>query len=156
MSEHNWQETATADGRPTVILGRERVTLDRLLDGEQVALAERSISFRCTSGGLIRATWRGVPLVEVLSAGDPPAETTHVLLESGDGHTACVTVAEATEGLLAVEQDGERLPSPRFVVPDVPGPRTVQGIRRIEAVELGPTEDRSDYESFRVDPYDPD
>lgn len=122
------------------------------LDGREVPLARfdattRTVGFECTSGRQIEHEWRGVPFEALLDAAGPPPETTHVLVEAGDGHRACVDLPAAIAGMLAVERDGEPLSGPRFVSPRVVGPRAVSDVTKVSFVVLEPDADPTDRES---------
>lgn len=134
---------------PVTIAGREEVPLDEVPDGALDRLAvERTVGFDCSSGRHVSGVWRGVPVVPLLEHAGLPGGTTHLVVEGADGQAACVPVREAARGLLAFERDGERLGAPRFVAPDVAGPRAVKDVRRIAAVELDPGDSRQAYERF--------
>lgn len=138
--------------RPVTIAGREEVTLAEVPDGALDRMAvERAVGFDCSSGRHVSGVWRGFPVVPLLEHAGLPGATTHLVVESADGQTGCVSIREATRGLLAFERDGERLETPRFVAPDVAGPRAVKDVRRIAAVELAPGDSRQTHERFTLD-----
>ena len=133
------------DGRSIEIAGRdvpigsfERVT--------------RTIGFECTSGRWIEHEWTGIPIDRLLAAAAGPAEATHIVVEAADGHTACIDLPSALEGLLAVERDGQRLDGPRFVSPRITGPRAVSEVARIDPVALAADERPTDRESMDLVP----
>lgn len=150
-------DDARHDGRlpslssPIRIVGEETATVgaDRLA---ALPMREREYEIVCSTGDRYTETWRGFPLFEVLEAAPtslPPA-TTHLLVDSDDGHRACVAIGPALEGVLAVGKNGESLADTagydtRFVAP-VEGPRTVKGVSRLEAVALESGEDPQEYE----------
>jgi DMSO/TMAO reductase YedYZ molybdopterin-dependent catalytic subunit len=112
---------------------------------------ERSFEIRCASGRRSMATWRGTPISAIVEGTAIPAETTHLVVASGDGYCACLDVHTALHGLLAVTRDGtpiDEADSPRFVAPDIEGIRMVKGVSTIEPVSLAPAEDPERFEAF--------
>lgn len=117
---------------------------------------EREIEIVCSTGDRYTERWQGVAIMDVLeteaaAAASIPAETTHLLVESADGHRACVALEDALDGLLAFGRDGTPLGAEadydsRFVAPGLTGPRTVKDVVRIEATTLEPGEDPESYE----------
>lgn len=105
--------------------------------------------YRCASGRRWGGRWRGPSVAAVLNAGAPAGRVTHVRLVD-DGYAACVPVRTLLDdGVLALADgdgplDAER--APRFVHPEVGSDRVVKGVERVEAVALGPSEDRRDHE----------
>ncbi len=125
------------------------------IDGTDVDLAElsvatRTIGFECSSGRWIEHEWTGIPIERLLSKGDVAPEATHVIVRAADGHTACVGLPAALDGMLAIEQDGERLTGPRFVSSGIVGPRAVSDVIGLESIELAPDEDPTDHESMNL------
>jgi hypothetical protein len=117
--------------------------------------ATRTIGFRCTSGDWIEAEWTGVPVARLIAAASVPSATTHLVVEATDDYRACLPIRACLDALLAF--DGKTTPAsdhqtaasdsfPRFVAPDVGGPRAVQSVARLAAVRLAANESRSDYE----------
>lgn len=108
-------------------------------------------TFRCASGDQIGGPWTGVRIAELLEAAAAPADTTHVAVASADGYRACVPVAAALDGLLAARRDSEACEgAPRFVAPDVAGPRTVKRVARVDALALPPDADPEDREELQL------
>lgn len=131
------------------IIGRRRATLDSLVDEEpNVAAVRRRIEFDCSSGRPITGTWTGFRILPLLERVGVPGGTTHLSVESTQGHAACVAIGGVMEGLLAFERDGAALDGLRFVAPDIVGPRAVKHVRRVEVVELAPGTDRSTLETI--------
>ena len=125
---------------PITVQGDERVSLS------PEALAslpteERTVTVACASGIRHTATWRGVPVIELLSAADVPDETTHVLVESEDGYRICVDIYAALDGMVAFFRDGTPIAAhepyeARFIAPDIEGARTAKAVAVLEARHL--------------------
>lgn len=119
--------------------------------------AGRALTFRCGTGETWGGHWRGVPLSVLLERSHPAPETTHILVEGAAGYVACVPVAKALDGLLALSRReggplSRSLPT-RLVVPGIPAARSVKDIRRIRAVALPPGTDPEEWErGVDVDP----
>lgn len=129
----------------------ERVTLESLVaQTPNLESIDQRIRFDCVSGSTIDATWKGFPFLPLLETVGIPGDTTHFTIESTDGQRGCISVQEAANGLIAYERDSELLDAPRFVAPDIMGPRAVKDIRSIEAVSLEPGEPRENYESITI------
>ncbi|MFD1647612.1 molybdopterin-dependent oxidoreductase [Haloarchaeobius litoreus] len=146
------QDSSAADGRDrttadVLVDGETPRSLDALLSTAGVGTVERTLGYDCLSRGLVDATWRGVPVRDLVEAVGLPDETTHLLVESRDGHRGCVPIGTALDGLLALERDGEPLSGPRFLAPQIEGPRAVKDVARLEPVALAPHEDRTAYET---------
>jgi hypothetical protein len=137
-----------------VRVGRDGDTLSELLEDPGVGTVERRLGYDCLSGDHVDATWRGVPVGDLLDAVDPPGETTHVVVESTDGYRGCVGVGVAVEGMIALERDGHTLDGARFLAPGVEGPRAVKQVVSLDPVSLDPGEDRAEYETVGYDPED--
>lgn len=115
--------------------------------------------FLCASGTRWGGRWRGVRLSAVVERAAVDPDATHVVARGRSGHAACVPVAEALDGLLAVERDGVPLPPtrrPRLVVPGVDAARTVKGVRELRFRRLGPGSDPTEYERLGYDDGDED
>lgn len=116
----------------------------------------RTVEIACASGSRHVSNWGGVAIPDLLSAGEVPAATTHLVIESTDGHTVCVGVEGAVAGLLAWARDGRPLVDEypyanRFVSPDVDGARTVKAVRRIETIALSADERPGDFETLATE-----
>jgi DMSO/TMAO reductase YedYZ molybdopterin-dependent catalytic subunit len=103
-----------------------------------------SASFLCGSGERWDGRWRGPALTTLLDRADPSPETTHLLVEGAGGYVACVPVATAYDGVVALERAeggplGREFPT-RLVVPGVEAARTVKDVRRVAATTLAPDE----------------
>lgn len=133
------------------VIGQSSRTIESLVADEEVAVVEREVAFECLSGATRRSTWTGFPVGDLLDGVDVPPDTTHLVVESSDGHRACVPTWTALDGLLAVECDGDPLDGPRFVASDVDGPRSVKDVRTIECLALPPGENPSAYERLTRD-----
>ncbi|MDZ5812092.1 molybdopterin-dependent oxidoreductase [Halorubrum sp. AD140] len=130
-------------------------------DAQPIALAdvdltgvdavERSITVRCATGRRSEAAWRGPPIAAVVERAAFPAETTHLVATSADGHRACLAVSAVLDGVLAVERDGTPIAEanrPRLVAPGIEGARTVKGVVAIEPLSLAPGEDPEEFEAL--------
>ncbi|WP_181690980.1 molybdopterin-dependent oxidoreductase [Natronomonas sp. LN261] len=116
---------------------------------ERFGLVDLACETRCGSGEPIEGHWRGIELVEVLGDIDPDA--THLLVESEDGFRVCVPVADAVEGILAVDRlDTEFSPEglPRLVSPSLSGTRLVRRVATIEGTRLSGSADPAAYEEL--------
>lgn len=112
-------------------------------------LVELPCETRCGSGDLIGGHWRGIELVELLDGID--ADATHLVVESEDGFRVCVPIADAVDGILAVDRlDTEFFPDglPRLVAPSLSGTRLVRRVVSIEGERLSPSEDPEAFEDL--------
>lgn len=130
-------------------------------DLDDLPFERRAVEITCASGSRYVSTWGGVAIPDLLSVGTVPPSTTHLVVESSDGHAACVGVEEAFEGLLAWSCDDRPLADDhsyanRFVSPAVAGVRTVKGVCRIEAVALSPADRPGDFETRATETPDPE
>lgn len=108
-------------------------------------------SFLCASGERWTDEWRGVPVSWLLERAPDDGEATHLRIHGAGDHVACVSLADAFDGILAVERSEDGLPPadrPRFVAPGVVAARTVKAVRELELIELTPDEDAEAYESL--------
>lgn len=104
---------------------------------------------RCLSGASIAGTWRGPPLLDLVSAVGAPGRATHLVAEAGDGHLVPLALADLTGGLLAGERvdgpggstDGPGPRLPRVVAPGLDGPHAVKNVVRIDLASLPPGTD---------------
>jgi DMSO/TMAO reductase YedYZ molybdopterin-dependent catalytic subunit len=123
------------------------------LDYEDLsALPQTSVtaSFLCGSGERWSGRWRGPPLSVLLERADPSPETTHVLVEGAGGYVACIPVASALDGVIALgraadDSLGRTFPT-RLVVPGVEAARTVKDVRRVAATVLASDESPAEVE----------
>lgn len=139
-----------------------------LIEAESAAVVDRStfdalptstrrIEVVCNGGDRFEARWIGVSLPALLEVAAVPERTTHVLVESADGYRVCVDVPTAFDAMIAVGRDGRPLTDAdgyesRFVGEDVPGPRAVRDVRRIETVSLAPGDRPDSYEDLQLAP----
>jgi len=127
---------------------------------EQALVCER-VGFECASGDWIERAYVGVSAFEILTDADLPAETTHFRLEAVDGIAACIPVDAVEHALLVLaDRPGETTagidpatvtidgPYPRFVSPDIVGPRAIKQLAVIEPLSLDAGEEPNDYESL--------
>jgi len=138
-----------ADGVPpiTLVAGADR----RVVDPSDAPRRTVTDSFLCASGERWRGEWRGIPVAWVLERAPGDGEATHLRIRGAGDHVACVSLADAFEGVLAVERIDGRLPTtdrPRFIAPGVVAMRTVKAVRRVELLELAPDEDAAAYEAL--------
>ena len=121
---------------------------------ESLPTVERAMRYECASAGRRSGRWRGIPLGDLLAWAPIRPDATHLLVESRDGHAACVAVQNAINGLLALEvveppgTDDATGPSagpadgwPRLIAPGIAAAKTVKAVRRIEAFRCGPDQD---------------
>lgn len=130
-------------------------------DLAELPFRRRSVEFVCTTGRRETATWGGAPFADLLSFGEVPPATTHLVIETADGYAACVEVEAVLDGLLAWSRDGRRIAdenpyATRFVSPAVDGVRFVKGVARVEPVTLSRDEDPADYETVGSESSDAD
>jgi len=143
-----------ADPEAVLVAGETPVSLPDSVEAaaEQFEAATRTIGFECASGDWLEAEWTGVPLDPVLNAASLPPETTHVLAEAADGYRACVAVWDLDGAMVAYDAaDRPDVDFPRFVSPEVDGPRAIKNLASIRPVELAPHEDPQDYEDLSLD-----
>ncbi|TYL36683.1 molybdopterin-binding oxidoreductase [Natronococcus pandeyae] len=136
--------------RPIHLVGDRQVTVTEA-DLVELPLRSREIEIVCATGDRYTERWQGIPIPELLDLMDPSPETTHLLVDSRDGHRVCIDVETALEGLLAVARDDDPLSTigdyeTRFVATGATGPRTVKGVAHIEAKTLAPDDDPETYE----------
>lgn len=110
----------------------------------------------CASGRRYTSSWRGIPIEALAETVELPPETTHIAVESDDGHRSCVDVATAIDGLLAFYKDDSLLTetSPyasRFVADGVDGKRMTKDVRAIEAVNLSPGTNPCVHETIKTE-----
>lgn len=137
--------TAAAD-RPVTLV----------VDGERVGLGDaptRTVgdSFLCASGERWRGEWRGVPVEWLLDRAPEAEAATHLRVHGAGDHVACVSLADAIGGVVALERIDGHLSAPdrpRFVAPDIAAARTVKSVERLEPVTLAPGEDADAYEAL--------
>jgi hypothetical protein len=113
-------------------------------------------TIRCATGERTTASWTGIPVTDLLNIVDAPAETTHFRVESDDGYAICVPVADALDGVIAFERDGEQLRETRpyalrFLAGDIDGERLVKGIHRVDLLSLPADADPDQYETVTLD-----
>lgn len=156
-------EVETASAAAT-IRGERPVTVRTEADArERFGWETRTVQIHCHSGRVREGRWSGPPVAPLLETAGPPADATHLVIAARDGYQVCVPLQDALDGMLALECDASRILEeadresstdhdeipdlPRFLA-DVDPARSIQGVDTIEAVALGPDEDRSDYEGF--------
>lgn len=139
--------------RPTVTVeanGEPRLAIAGVEDPFDAT--EATYDMRCSSGDQLGGRWRGVSVAALLDAASVPAETTHVLVGSVDGVSACLPLPVALDSIVAFERlDAESSSLPRFVGERVSGTQSIKQVSRLVAVELAPDEDPASYEARRLD-----
>jgi len=133
--------------RVTLVAGENR----RVVDPADAPRRTVRDSFLCASGERWTDEWRGVPVPWLLERAPGDGEATHLRIHGAGDHVACVSLAAAFDGVLAVERGADSLPPadrPRFVAPGIVAARTVKAVRRLELVALAPDEDAEAYESL--------
>ncbi|AZH24359.1 molybdopterin-dependent oxidoreductase [Haloplanus aerogenes] len=131
----------------TLVAGDDR----RVVDPADAPWRTVTDSFLCASGERWGGEWRGVPVAWLLERAPGDDAATHLRIHGAGDHVACVSLADALGGVLAVERGDDRLPPadrPRFVAPGVVAARTVKAVRRLELIELAPDEDAEAYEAL--------
>ncbi|WP_237560417.1 molybdopterin-dependent oxidoreductase [Halolamina rubra] len=146
-----------ADAPTSVVVGNdgEQRAIDAATFADESTVT-REYTIRCATGQRTTATWTGVPVTELLDLVDASAETTHFRIESDDGYAICVPVADALDGVVAFERDGEQLRQTRpyalrFLAGDIDGERLVKGIHRIDLLSLPADADPDRYETVTLD-----
>lgn len=118
---------------------------------EDLPLERRSLAFKCTSGRRLAGEWVGIAMADLLAVGALPPTTTHLLVDSALDYTACVSIADAMDGLLAFEEtrfdcESTQDVTPRLVGTSIDTPRTVKRVSRITGLSLSATEDPTAFE----------
>ncbi|ELZ31701.1 sulfite oxidase-like oxidoreductase [Halorubrum distributum JCM 9100] len=146
-----------ADAPTSFVIGSggERRAVDAAACADRSTVT-REYTIRCATGERTTASWTGVPVTDLLDIVDAPAETTHFRVESEDGYAICVPVADALDGVVAFERDGEQLRETRpyalrFLAGDIDGERLVKGIHRIDLLSLPADADPDRYETVTLD-----
>lgn len=154
MSENATEPAAGIS--PIRLVGAEPTVLsaDEL---ESLPLETKEIEVICASSTRYTAVWRGIPVGELLETIEVPSETTHVVIESDDGHRSCVDISAALAGLIAFYRDGKPLSEyanygSRFVVPSVDGARMTKSVQEIRAIRLPPESSPDSNEIIGNDP----
>lgn len=148
------QDTGSQTGqRPTVTVeadGERQLAIAGIEDPFDAI--EATYDLRCSSGERFDGRWRGVSVAALLDAASVPDETTHVIVASTDGVSACFPLPVALDSIVAFERLDERSSSlPRFVGDRVSGTRSIKHVSRLVAVELAPDDDPEGYEAPRLD-----
>jgi len=139
------------DGQTTLTIGGdERFSLSLDDPPERIAgqIRRRTVGFECASGDWIEREYEAFPVSALIEAATFPADTTHVVLESVGGYRACVPITATDDAVIAV---GDGPGKPRFVSPDVVGPRAMKNLVSIVPRSLGAHEDREGYERLPID-----
>jgi DMSO/TMAO reductase YedYZ molybdopterin-dependent catalytic subunit len=137
--------------RAVEIRGERTVSIPAIGPPATYSTVDRSVTFDCASGEQTTGRWWGIPVADLIEEAEIPDDTTHLLVEGNDGHTACVAVLKALDGVLAFAKNGDRFDRPRFVAPGIRGARCVHDVRRIEGVALEPGADRESYETITAE-----
>jgi Oxidoreductase molybdopterin binding domain len=93
----------------------------------------------CTSGWALRTTWRGVPLATLIERASPVHAATHVVVRSVTGWSTDLSLAEASDALLATRVAGQPLPpgngAPARLV--VPTRRGLDWVKWVDEIVVG-------------------
>lgn len=129
---------------PTAWRLRVRGLVERPLTLDLASLAtlgsvEREAVLDCTSGWVMRTTWRGTPLSSVLDAAAARPEAAYVTLRAVTGWSVHLERHELADALLATHLAGQPLPAAngapcRLVAPDRRG---LDWIKWVAAIEVG-------------------
>jgi len=133
--------------RVTLVAGDDH----RVVDPSDAPRRTVRDSFLCASGERWTDEWRGVPVAWLLERAPGDGAATHLRIHGAGDHVACVSLAAAFDGVLAVERGADGLAPadrPRFVAPGIVAARTVKAVRRLELIALAPDEDAEAYESL--------
>lgn len=130
--------------------GNESLTLSLEDPPEWLArrTSSRTAGFECASGDWIEREYVAFPVPALFEAAALPADTTHILLESAGGYRACVPITATADAVIAV---GDGPGKPRFVSPDVVGPRAMKRLETISPCSLGSHEDPERYERLPIE-----
>lgn len=136
---------------PIQIIGTESKTLSDK-EHESHSFKTQSVEIVCASGDRYTATWSGIPIADLLEEVKAPPTTTHIVVESVDGHQSCVAVDVALTGLLAFYRDGKALTNcaeynSRFVAPNVDGARLTKAVHKVQAVSFPPNTESKYHEN---------
>jgi hypothetical protein len=139
----NGNEILTVEGKKPL-----RVALDDPPEWLARRTSRQRVGFECASGDWIEREYLAFPVTALIEAADFPADTTHVVLESSGGYRACVPVTATADAVIAV---GEGPGKPRFLSPDVVGPRAIKNLASIRPRSLGANEDIEEYERLPIE-----
>lgn len=154
MSEH--ATASVPEIAPIRLVGSEPTVLSADEMGS-LPLETKEIEVICASGARYTAAWRGIPLWELLGTIETPAETTHIVIKSDDGHQSCVAVTAALDGLIAFFRDEKLLSEcadydSRFVAPNVDGARMTKAVQEIRTIHLPPKMSPNSNENLSNEP----
>lgn len=146
-----------ADTVTSLVIGSEGE--DQVIDAAACtdrSAVTREYTIRCATGERTTDSWTGVPVTDLLHGVEAPAETTHLRVESDDGYAICVPVADALDGIVAFERDGEPLQETqpyalRFLAAEIDGERLVKGVQRVDLLSLPGDADPDQYETVTLD-----
>ncbi len=148
--------TNTADagdeplGSQVAVVGEETLTLP--VEGWRetgFAVETREVRIRCASGDVTHGVWAGIPVLDLADAAGIHPEATHLQAASVDGFCACIELADLLDGLVAFERvDTGSDAMPRVVSPAVEATRSVQEVRTLVGIALGPGQDRERWETI--------
>lgn len=147
--------TNTVDTESIQLIGAKSKTLTDK-ESKSRAFETQRIEVVCASGDRYTATWSGIPITDLLEEIEAPPTTTHIIVESVDGHQSCVAVPIALTGLLAFYRNGKVLAdctgyNSRFVAPNVDGARLTKAVHKVETVNLPPGTESESYENIVTD-----
>lgn len=143
VSDDGGERTISIEGSDSV-----EIPLDSPPEWVSERISTQSVRFECASGDWVEREYEAFPLWAVVEAAAMPGETTHVELESRDGYSACVPLSALSDAVIAVgEGDGR----PRFISPEVVGPRAIKNLVAIRPLSLAAGEDRESHEQLPID-----
>lgn len=126
------------------------VDLDLANATDRFEFVEIACEKTCSSGEGFAGRYRGIGLADLFDAFDP--DTTHLLVESADGFRVCVSIRDASDGVLALERlDTRAGPDelPRLVSPSLSATRFVRNVATIEGRRLSSSIDPGTLERLR-------
>ena len=139
------------DGQTALTVGGEEpisISLDDPPEWIARRISRRTVGFECASGDWIEREYEAFPVSALIEAATFPADTTHVVLESVGGYRACVPLTAIADAVIAVGDGPEK---PRFVSPDVVGPRAMKKLESITPRSLAAHEDPEPHERLPID-----
>lgn len=144
-------EESGGDETPTLTVEGEeslRISLEDPPEWIAGRVERRTVGFECASGDWVEREYDAFPVTALIGPAAFPADTTHIVLESAGGYRACVPITAIADAVIAV---GDGPGKPRFVSPDVVGPRAMKNLESITPQSLVAHEDPEGYERLPID-----